>query len=172
MSDSAVEATTRSRRKPVTKARILRELEAVAIGTETLASVSRKLGHADNYLHVRAQKDPDIRQAMDQALVAKSEIWMSEAGFNGQRLINHLRDVEFEIAGQGGLLPPADLDRLSRTLVNLVEVIDRSSAGARAREAARANQGADPQIIAARIAELFVGPATAMSSTAIEGELV
>lgn len=142
-------------------ARIKRGLAEVAAGTETLAGVSRGLGKDSSYLQVRARKDPELRRLMDQALEDRAEQRMDYASGTGAILEESIIGIiHASRQPDGEPLTPADIDRLARALLNLVDIQDRASAAARQREAARPEQGDTAGEIFKRLEAMFA-PASA-----------
>lgn len=149
-------------------ARIRRALEKVAVGDESLASASRKLGYASNYLQTRGRRNPEIRELMDHALIERAELWLDDAATIGAGLQQQIIDVVLEAGKEDGEpVTPADIDRLSRSLVNITEVLERTAAAARQRDDARAGRGDSAGELFAALAARW-GPAT--SPAQLEGE--
>ncbi|MYD17323.1 MAG: hypothetical protein F4W99_09290 [Chloroflexi bacterium] len=151
-----VEASRRKRAPSIS--RLKRELDKVRRGDHTLASLSRDLGYADNYIVVRAQRSPELRAAIDAALIEQSEFRLEQSAGVADWIGSQIGRL-CQLASKGKEdLSPADLDRLARALTNVVEVIDRTAAAARLREAARSGQGSSPAELYAMLAARW-GPA-------------
>lgn len=147
-------------------AQIKKGLAEVAEGRNTLAGVSRGLGRDSSYLQVRSRRSAELRRLMDEALMERSETLLGgDVYLAGDWLVTRVLQL-CELAHQGkGEMTAADIDRLARSLGNLIEVIDRTSAAARARDAERSGRGDTATELFAAFAARFGPPPAQIEGT-------